>query len=213
MNPKIIDITGQKFNRLTVIEYYKQDKNRCTLWKCKCDCGKIVIVRGVHLKNGHTKSCGCYAKETTKQLNYKNGLSNTRLYYTYRNMLNRCYRDKDINHKYYKDKGIRVDAEWLGKDGFINFSNWALNNGYNEKLTLDRIDNNKNYCPENCRWVDRYVQANNKTNNYYLIVNGIKDTVGNHARNLGISYWNLLHYAKGGKNCKYPDLKIEVVNE
>ena len=89
----------------------------------------------------------------------------------------------------------------------------AIGNGYTDELTLDRIDNNGNYSPDNCRWVDMYVQANNKRNNWRLKVNGEIDTVGNWARRLNVSYWNLLHYAKGGKNMKYPELEIEAVNE
>ena len=103
--------------------------------------------------------------------------------------------------------------EWIGANGFVNFANWALSNGYNEELTLDRIDNEKGYSPSNCRWVDKYQQANNKRNNRYVMVNGEIDTVGNMARKHNISYWNLLHYAKGGKNMKYPQLDICAVEE
>jgi hypothetical protein len=116
--------------------------------------------------------------------------------------------------KHYGARGIRVCDDWKNKEnGFECFSKWAFDNGYKESLTLDRIDCNKGYCPENCRWVDAYVQANNKRKNWYLKINGEIDTVGNWARRLNISYWNLLHYAKGGKNMKYPDLEVESVNE
>lgn len=209
-----IDLTGQKFGRLTVIKYYGSTKRRRNMWLCKCECGNEKVVEGSHLKSGHTKSCGCIQMENIKKINYKTGMSNTRLYYAYRNMLNRCYRKKSTMYKYYGLRGIKVCNEWKDKkDGFKVFSEWALNNGYAENLSLDRIDCNKGYCPENCRWVDLYVQANNKRNNYKLKINGKVDTVGNWARNLNISYWNLLHYAKGGKNTKYPDLVVEMVNE
>lgn len=205
------DITNHKYGNLTVLKLEKVI-NRRYMWLCKCDCGNKVVVSGNHLKNGHTKSCGCYNKNRIKKLNYKNGLSSTKLYYTYRNMLNRCYRCSNDMYADYGGRGIIVCDEWLGADGFINFSKWVLNNGYQEKFTIDRIDNNKGYSPNNCRWVDKYVQANNKRNNHYIKINGEIDTVGNMARKYNVSYWNLLHYSKGGKNCKYPELNIEVVN-
>ena len=114
----------------------------------------------------------------------------------------------------YGGRGIGVCEEWRNKkNGFEVFAKWSFENGYTDELTLDRIDNNGDYSPDNCRWVDMYVQANNKRNNWRLRVNGEIDTVGNWARRLNVSYWNLLHYAKGGKNMKYPELEIEAVNE
>ena len=114
----------------------------------------------------------------------------------------------------YGGRGIRVCDEWKNKEsGFENFANWSFLNGYTESQTLDRIDNDGDYSPENCRWVDMYVQANNKSNNWRLKVNGEIDTVGNWARRLNVSYLNLLHYAQGGKNMKYPELEIEAVND
>ena len=205
-----IDISGNKYNMLLVLEYVGRD-GRKTKWKCLCDCGNTVIVDGTHLKNGHTKSCGCYQKQLIKSLNQKTGMTNTKLYYTYRNILNRCYRKGNYSNKYYKDRNIQVCNEWLDKEnGFEAFMKWAFSHGYKEGLSIDRIDNDKGYSPDNCRWVDNYVQANNKRNNHYIKINGEVDTVGNMARKYNISYWNLLHYSKGGKNCKYPNLIIEV---
>lgn len=205
------DLTGKKFNRLTVIRYSCTTTNRRTMWVCRCDCGKELIVYSGHLKNGHTKSCGCFNKERIGELNKKTGMTRTKLYYTYRNILNRCYRENVSSHKYYGDRNILVCPEWLDKEnGFENFMKWALSNGYQEGLSIDRIDNYKGYSPDNCRWVDNYVQANNKRHNYYLKINGEIDTIGNLSRKYNVSYWNLLHYAKGGRNNKYPDLKIEV---
>jgi len=205
-----IDLTGQKFNRLKVLSYQGKFK-RAQMWLCECDCGNKVVVNSAHLKNGHTKSCGCLNKERIKNLNIKTGQTNTKLYYTYRNIINRCYYAKTKSSKYYIKRNITMCPEWLDKDvGFQNFMEWSLNNGYVEGLSIDRIDNDKGYSPDNCRWVDVYVQANNKRNNRYIKINGEIDTVANMARKYNISYWNLLHYSKGGKNCKYPDLQIEV---
>jgi hypothetical protein len=171
-----------------------------------------VSVDTAHLRSGHTKSCGCYKVELISNLNKKTGLSNSNLGFSYRNMKNRCFWKKSPMYKNYGERGITVCEEWLDREcGFENFVDWALKNGYSEGLTLDRIDVNGNYCPQNCRWVDKYVQANNKRKNYYLKINGEIDTVGNWARRLNVSYWNLLHYSKGGKNMKYPDLEIEAV--
>lgn len=210
------NLTGQKFNNLTAIKYAGQQGRRRTYWLCRCDCGNITTVSTVHLKSGHTKSCGCMLKkirEDIKYVNYKNGLSTSRLGLAYRNMMNRCYRKNTDGYNDYGKRGITVCKEWRDKEnGFVNFCNWALSNGYCENLTIDRIDNNGNYSPNNCRWVDKFVQANNKRNTHKLKINGEIDTVGNFARRYNISYWNLLNYSKGVKNTKYPELNIEVAN-
>lgn len=204
------DLTGKRFGKLTVI-CMEEYRNRRYYWKCECDCGQYTIVYSNKLKSGHTKSCGCIGLEKIKKLNYKNGMSCSKLYYAYKNMLNRCYRKNDDSYYLYGQRGITVCDEWTGENGFLNFSDWSIKNGYSEGLTIDRIDNLKGYSPDNCRWVDVFVQANNKRNNRYLTINGITDTISNHARRYNINYWNLLHYSKGGKNCKYPDLMIEEV--
>lgn len=208
--PKI-EMRGKKFGRLTVIEYAGTKGRRRTLWKCSCDCGNTVVVDGDHLRSGHTKSCGCINKERIAKLNYKNGFANTRLQYAYLNMKNRCLRKNHHEYSYYGARGITICDEWLGCKGFENFCVWAISNGYRDDLSIDRIDNDKGYSPDNCRWVDRFVQANNKRNNRYVKINSEIGTVANMARKYNIDYWNLLHYAKGGMNCKYPGLKIEVV--
>ena len=112
----------------------------------------------------------------------------------------------------YGARGITVCDEWKNKEtGFQNFYEWAIRNGYTDELSIDRIDVEKGYCPENCRWITLKEQANNKRNTKRVKVNGEVDTVANWSRRLGISYWNLLNYAKGGKNEKYPELKVECV--
>ena len=206
------DLTGMKFNRLTVLKLHERTEKRRYMWLCKCDCGNEKVVSGEHLKNGHTKSCGCYKNELVKNINMKTGLSQSKLFYAYHNMHSRCERKNNEYYKLYGGRGISVCEEWSGKNGFENFAKWSLENNYEECLQIDRIDNNKGYSPSNCRWVDRIEQANNKRNTMYISVNGEIDTVAKMARKHNVSYWNLLHYAKGGKNCKYPNLNIEVVN-
>lgn len=207
-----IEMHGKKFGRLTVIEYAGVKGRRRTMWKCKCECGNVVIVDGSHLRGGHTKSCGCLNKELISKVNYKNGLANTKIQYAYINMKNRCLRKSNYEYLQYGGRGITVCDEWLGDKGFENFCNWALSNGYRDGLTIDRINNNKGYSPSNCRWVDKFVQANNKSNNRFVKIDGEIGTVANMSRKYNVDYWNLMHYANGGKNCKYPDLRIEVAN-
>jgi hypothetical protein len=123
-------------------------------------------------------------------------------------MKGRCYRPTSPRYHTHGARGIKVCDEWLL---FEPFRKWALSNGYQENLTLDRINNDGNYEPSNCKWSTGIEQANNKRTTLRLKINGEIDTVGNWARRLGISYWNLNNYAHGTKNCSYPDLEIEVV--
>lgn len=205
------NLISRKFGTLTVVSFSHEGKRRRKYWNCLCDCGKTSIVEGSHLRSGHTKSCGCISKNMIGDATRKTGLSNTKLYFTYKNMCNRCYRETNDMYYIYGGRGITVCDEWKDKErGFEYFAEWALSNGYSENLTIDRIDNNKGYSPDNCRWSDLLTQANNKRNTRYLVINGEKDTVANLSRKYNISYWNLFNYSKGGANFMYPELKIEV---
>lgn len=216
---KPLNLIGQKFGRLTVIDSAKSRKRSngksMRFWLCQCECGKTTEVETNHLTSGHTKSCGCLHVDTagTHGKCFANRMSHSPLWRTYWNMRNRCSNPNIKGYSYYGGRGITVCDEWKGDQGFNNFCKWALSNGYKDSLTLDRIDANGNYEPNNCRWVDRYTQANNKRNNLFLLIDGEKDTVGNWSRRLGISRGNLWNYAKGKGNRKYPYLKIEVCNE
>lgn len=134
------------------------NRGKHTMWKCKCNCLNETecIVSSTHLLSGHTKSCGCYMKEQISKANSKHKLCENRLYNIFRNMKQRCYNPKTINYKNYGGKGITICEEWLDeKTGFINFYNWAIKNGYNENLTIDRIDVNGDYEPNNCQWITK----------------------------------------------------------
>jgi hypothetical protein len=181
---KIQDLTNQKFGRLLVIKYYGKSKDGHSIWTCKCDCGNIINVTSNSLKTKNTKSCGCLHKEIARKRKgskcnfYKHGKANTRLFNIFHGIKERCLNNSDRNYKLYGKKGIKICNEWLDKEnGFINFYNWAINNGYSDNLTIDRIDVNGDYCPENCRWVDMKVQANNRTNNHLVTYNGKTHTI------------------------------------
>lgn len=189
------DISGKKFNKLTALEYAGQGNRRRTYWICQCECGNKVRVQTVHLKSGHTKSCGCVMKDNQKnigKLNYVNGLSQTRIGRIYCNMINRCRNKKIPMYKYYGARGIKFCNEWHPlKNGFKNFCDWAFANGYSEELTLDRIDVNGNYEPSNCRWVDKITQANNKRDTQRFTYKGENLTISEISRKYNIKYFPL----------------------
>lgn len=159
---KYKDLTGMKFNRLTAIEPAGKDKYGKYLWRCKCDCGNEVITLGRGLINGHCKSCGCMKSICKKEIGTARGLSHTRIYGIWVGMIRRCSNPNYISYKYYGGKGISVCPDWQGEQGFFNFLGWAIENGYREYLTIDRIDGEKDYCPNNCRWADYSTQRRNQ---------------------------------------------------
>lgn len=201
--PPRIDITNGKFGRLTAIECVGKDKSGYALWKCKCDCGSLVVVKGKSLRNGNTKSCGCRnIEEATKRIvnfNTKHSGSNTRLFRIWSHMKSRCYNSNSTNFSDYGGRGIAICEEW--KLDFASFHEWAMDNGYDEnaprgKCTLDRIDVNGDYCPENCRWVDAKKQANNRRNNSVIAFNGETHTISEWADAIGMSEETLLKRLK-----------------
>lgn len=177
---KFIDLSGRKFSRLTVIEKVGKSKNGQSIWKCKCDCGNITKVMYSNLTREHIKSCGCFKKESYGKSSVKHNKSRTRLYSTYYKIKGRCYNRNNPAYKNYGGRGIKICDEWLNKEnGFINFYNWAIENGYDEsktkkEQTLDRINNNGNYEPSNCRWATAKEQASNTRNNHIVDYYGEK---------------------------------------
>lgn len=153
------DLTGKRFGKLVVTSEHESrvQNNGSTYmyWKCVCDCGRETWVRGTSLSYGHNKSCGHHGKPI-------HNMSRTKLYYVLNRMKQRCYNEHNSSYKDYGGRGIYVCDEWLGKEGITNFIRWALENGYKEDLTIERIDVNGNYCPENCKWIPQKMQLRNQ---------------------------------------------------
>lgn len=150
-----VDMTGQTFDRLTVLSRYGTSKDRKATWLCRCACGGSRIVAGRELRSGHTRSCGCRASEATTQRNAKHGGAGTRLYNIWKDMHKRCRL-----HPHYAGRGIGVCADWAT---FPPFREWALRNGYKDHLTIDRYpDIHAGYAPGNCRWATRLQQSQNR---------------------------------------------------
>lgn len=147
------DLTGKTFGLLTVLGYgepiLRKDGRYCTSFKCMCECGNLTTVRGSALKSGNTTSCGCRQKEHIKKLNKTHGKSKSRLYRIWCRIKQRCNNLNDSDYPYYGGRGICICYAW--SNDFQEFEKWSLMNGYNDALTIDRIDVNDNYCPENCR--------------------------------------------------------------
>lgn len=194
------DLTGQKFGRWTVIEMaepvYSCGKP-IHRWLCQCECGTMRIVREGSLIAGTSKSCGCYHKDIMHEVgkqNTKHGLTDTKIYRAYKHMMHRCYDPSDKNYSNYGGRGITVCEDW--RNSFESFAQWSFENGFKQDVygsgcSIDRIDVNGNYEPLNCRWVDSYVQANNRRMCKFYTYKGETHTIAEWSKMYGIPYERL----------------------
>lgn len=204
---KPLHLIGKRFGRLKVIERAENNRFGQTRWKCVCDCGKIIITTGNSLQRGSSTSCGCYNKEIIKKNlpdNTRHHLSRTPLYRCWSLMKERCKNSKRKDWMNYGGRGISVCDEWLISD---NFFSWALSNGYEEGKTLDRIDVNGNYCPENCRWATPKEQGRNKRNNIHVEIDGKDYVLSELAELYDLGYetlWQRYRYGDRGERLIRP---------
>ena len=177
MNKNIKDLTGKKFGKLTVLGLAKET-SRKTFWVCQCECGNCKTVRSDSLQDGTTKSCGCLKKAQDKinlTANHKHLQSGTRIYAIWSGIKSRCNNIHNARYMSYGGRGITICKEW--NESFESFYKWALANGYNESLTIDRINNGGNYEPNNCRWTTNKEQSNNRRSNVLIIIGNAKKTL------------------------------------
>jgi hypothetical protein len=188
------DLTGKTIKNIKVLKNLGINKYHKSIFLCECYCGNEFVCVGSSLENGNTSSCGCYSKIKSKEngLNNKtHGLTNSRLYSIWNGLKERCYNKNCLkDYKNYGGRGITVCYEWLDKNnGFINFYNWSMANEYQKDLTIDRIDNNKGYSPDNCRWCTQKQQCRNRRNNHIIIYNNISKTMIEWAEYCNIDYY------------------------
>lgn len=160
------DLTGQRFGILFVIGRHGSTPQGTATWRCLCDCGNLCVTEGAKLRKHNTRSCGCLHDETARKRLTIHGKSETRLYAIWKALKQRCYNHSDKDYDRYGGRGITVCSEWL--HSFQAFFDWSMTNGYDEnaltgQCTIDRIDNDKGYSPDNCRWVDMKVQRHNRS--------------------------------------------------
>lgn len=211
MGRPAIDLTGQRFGKLTVLErdFSISGQGKRARWICKCDCGITKSISSASLIDGQ-QSCGCKVVED----HLTHGFTGTRLYNVWNCIKQRCGNPNNKNYVQYGGRGITICDEW--KKDFVSFRNWAIENGYDEsavrgKCTIDRIDNDGNYTPENCRVVDMKTQANNTRKNVKIQYSGKEMTLSEIARDIGVSRSTLWEHYKKGNIEKYLEKEKEIM--
>ena len=186
---KLIDLTDQKFGRLTVkkIAYRKRSKSgrQRIYWECLCDCGKITIKVGDNIKSGRSKSCGCYHLESIKKTNTKHGKTDTNEYNIWLGIKQRCLDKNSESYKDYGGRGIKMCERWL--ESFENFYD-DMGPRPSKRHSIDRIDNEGDYTPENCHWATKLEQANNTRSNRFIKIDGVEKTLAQWCRFYDITY-------------------------
>lgn len=196
---------GKKIGKLLILKQVENSKNGHRRFLCKCDCGNEFIIFLLNLKRGTQKCSKCARKERKIKTHNK---SHTRIYNVYCKMKQRCYNQNLPYYKNYGGRGIIICNEWLNKEnGFMNFYNWAMNNGYKDNLTIDRINNDGNYEPQNCRWITLKEQASNRRSNRIIKYKNKEYTLTELSQKLNIKIttleWRLNH------NWKEDELSLE----
>lgn len=191
----IIDLKGQRFGRLLVLTFCGR-LNKHSMFRCVCDCGNMTIVTSNNLRRNHTTSCGCFNDEKFRASTRTHGLRNHPLYMCWIGMRNRCYYKKHNRYQNYGGKGIEVCDEWV--DNFKAFYIWGMKNGWKRGLSIDRKENDKHYCPENCKFSTIPEQNRNRTTNIHITVNGITRVMKDWATIYGISQTTIKKRIKNG---------------
>ncbi|GAK09592.1 hypothetical protein [Geomicrobium sp. JCM 19038] len=171
---QIKDLTGKRFGKLIVLRITDKRMGRSVCWECRCDCGNIIVTGSHLLKSGNTKSCG-HHNNGKNNGNYEHGLFDQNLYKRWQGMKTRCYNSKTSQYKDYGGRGIIICDEWL--NDFKSFYRWAIDNGYKENLQIDRIDNDGNYEPSNCRWVTLKQNSNKRRSSHYVTIDNETKTI------------------------------------
>lgn len=183
-------LIGTKRNKLTILSHFKKGKNKCNYFRCLCECGRVAEIRANHLFNDNQETCGRFHKK------YENSKVGEALYSAWSGMMHRCY---DTNHHKYSSygaRGIKICNEW--QNNYDVFYNWAINNGYKLGLWLERINNNGNYCPENCRWATRKEQMRNTRRTKYIHYQGEMLCLAEWCENLNLCYSTIINRLNRG---------------
>lgn len=182
------NLSGKRFGKLMVEDesFWDRSKKK-TFWKCKCDCGNITYVVASSLKTGNTMSCGKCGSDIGSRMK-KHGMYKSRIYNIWENMIARCSNINCKAYRHYGGRGITVCEYWKDEHGFENFYKWALEHGYSDKLTIDRINVNGNYEPSNCRWITQQEQVNNRRNSIRVYANGNYISIREMSKITGLTY-------------------------
>lgn len=202
-------IIGKKFGLLTVKSYHHSNKNGGTWWLCECDCGKEKVVYRGNLTSGDTISCGCYHKAHNSEYGFKHGKSKDKMYKIWSGMVQRCTNPNASNYKRYGGRGITVCDEWRNNPKL--FIDWAYSHGYKNGLTLDRIDNDSGYSPNNCRWITPKQQSENSRASKMITYNGITHNISDWSKILGVNRETLRYRISKNNYSDFSELITEVL--
>lgn len=193
----MIDITGKKYGRITALRIDGRNKAGEIMWRCACDCGAETTIASRSLRSGNTTSCGCYKRMMAKKRLEKHGMSHTHIYQVWCSMKGRCLRSSSKDYPYYGGRGITVCDEWKCFDAFYE---WAMEAGYKDGLSIERVNVNDGYHPANCTWIRVEKQSENRRNTLKAEYNGEIKRVKEWSRLLGLNYNTVRAYIRQGKN-------------